>query len=181
LPSLSFNWGSDDDVEAKKKRQMFFARIMRYTYWIVGLTVLSTVCYMLYNTYSRCVTSILVFMGGILALYYYFIKWFYVGDTASWPTGTSLCPDYLTPVSPGFETNFDGSIRSDKSGTFKCLDFVGVSTNGALLKADPAAVEKALNDPGYHVVLTPDMTAKQVKAMLQEKGLTWISMFGDDS
>jgi hypothetical protein len=181
FPSLSFDFGSGDDLEAKRKQQMFLTKIMKYVYWIVGLTLLSTLCYVLYNKYSRCVSSVLIFIGGILALYYYFIKWFYIGNTLDSPKGVSLCPDYLTPVSPGFEKNFDGSMKSGASGVFKCVDFVGVSTNGALLKSDPMNVELALSDPRYHLSLTPDMTEKQLKAMLKEKGLTWISMFNDDA
>lgn len=177
IPSM----GGSDDLEAQKDRIKFITKILKYVYWIVGGGSLVALCYILYNNYSRCAAAVLIFLGGILALYYYYIKWFFSTQSSTWPTGQSLCPDYLTPVSPGFQRNFDGSAKVDSAGMFKCLDFVGVSTNGALQKSSPASVDMALANPNYHVTITPKMTAPEIKAMLKAKGLTWISMFGDDN
>lgn len=174
------SWGSSDDATEQKKWITFITKVSKYAYWIIGLALVCSACYVLYNNYSRPVASILIFIGSILALYYYYIKWFFIDTKRDWPTGTSLCPDYLTPVSPGFQTNFDGSIKADSNAKFKCLDFVGVSTTGALRKASPGNVALALNDPNYHVEISPSMSTADIKNMLKQKGLTWISMFGDD-
>ena len=180
-PLVIPNWGTSDDLEEQKKWINWLTKMAKYAYWVIGLGILVTVCYILYNTYSRPVASILIFVGSVLALYFYYVKWFFIDGKGSWPTGTSLCPDYLTPVSPGFQTNFDGSIKADATGEFKCIDFVGVSTNGALRKATPSNIDLALTDPKYHIVIRPKTSDKELKAMLKEKGLTWLAMFGDDN
>lgn len=171
----------DIDTDLWKKWMKTLVLVLKYVYWIVGGGALIALCYVLYNgNPPRCVASILIFIGGVLALYYYYIKWFFIGEPSNWPTGQSLCPDYLTPVSPGFKKNFDGSIKADSAASFKCIDFVGVSTNGALRKAKPNQVDLALADPAYHVAISPKMNDKDIKNMLKEKGLTWIAMFSDD-
>jgi hypothetical protein len=156
-------------------------QLLKYVYWVVGLGSLTMFCFILFNTYNRQVAAVLIFMGGLLAIYFHYIKWFMLKQDPSWPTGQSLCPDYLTPVSPGFQTNFDGSPKPSGTGSFKCIDFVGVSTNGALLKASPSNVEMALRDSRYHVEITPNMKQGDLVAMLKAKGLTWIAMFSDDN
>ena len=172
--------GSRSDLDNQKEFYRIMRKVLKYAYWIIGLGFVVTICYILFNTYSRQVASILIFIGSILALFYYYVKWFFVDNKDDWPTGTSLCPDYLTPISPGFKTNFDGSISSDAGGVFKCVDFVGVSTNGMLRRSTPGDVSQALSDPAFHVAITPSMTKAEIKAMLRQKGLTWISMFSDD-
>jgi hypothetical protein len=165
-------------------QETFFTNLiktLKYVYWVVGGLGLMAICYTMYQVYTRQVAAILIFIGGIIVLYYYFIKWFYTSDDKTWPTGQSLCPDYLTPISPGFKRRFDGSIDPNQSDNFQCVDFVGVSTNGALLKTDPANVQGALQDPNANVTITPKMGSKDIQEMLRSKGLTWIAMFGDDS
>jgi len=179
-PVTTPSMGTANDDEWKQLMKTVI-QILKYVYWIVGGGGLVALCYVLYNgNPPRCVAAVLIFMAGVLALYYYYIKWFFVGEPSSWPTGQSLCPDYLTPVSPGFTRNFDGSMKPNPSGTFACVDFVGVSTNGALRKSNPSTVSKALSDPAYHVTISPKMTSKDIKDMLKARGLTWIAMFTDD-
>ena len=169
------------DVETYANWTRTFILVMKYVFWIVGLGLVCVLCYTLFNTYNRQVASVLIFMGSVMALYFYYIKWFLIKEDSTWPTGQSLCPDYLTPVSPGFQTNFDGSLKPNQSGSFKCIDFVGVSTNGALLKSSPSNVQMALNDPRYHIEITPNMKQGDLVAMLKAKGLTWVAMFSDDN
>lgn len=181
--SRPFTWSSPN-VSLGNDATVYYAllvKILKYVFWIVGGAGLLAVCYVLYETYTRPVSAILVFMGGVIALYFYYIKWFFTNDDRSWPTGQSLCPDYLTPVAPGFRRNFDGTIDPNQTTPFKCVDYVGVSTNGALKKMTPGTNVSTLSNPDYFVSITPAMTSKDIKAMLQERGLTWIAMFGDDN
>jgi hypothetical protein len=174
--------GSKDDLESQKSWMNYFNKMMKYVYWIVGGGALFAVSYVLYNgNPPRCVASILIFVIGFLALYYYYVKWFFINDGLNRPTGQSLCPDYLTPVTPGFQRNFDGSLKKDQAKEFKCVDFVGVSTNGALRRTEQGQLQKALVTPEYHIVLTPDMNDEDIKKLLKAKGLTWVAMFSDDN
>jgi hypothetical protein len=180
-PLFPKNSGGGETEEERRKQWEFYKMILKYVYWIIGLGVLVTVCYLLYNNYSRPVASILIFMGGIITLYFYYIKWFFIDNSMKREGGSSLCPDYLTPVSPGYQKNWDGTIKPNTDGsTFKCVDFVGVSKNGALLKSTAANITTALNDSNYSVTISPSMKPADIKNMLAAKGLTWISMFSDD-
>jgi hypothetical protein len=178
-PLVVPDWGTSTDEKKQREWQLWLTKMSKYAYWVIGLGLVVTICYLLYNTYSRPVASILIFVGSILALYFYYIKWFFIDSSTKWPTGSSLCPDYLTPVSPGFQTNFDGSVKPDANGEFKCVDFVGVSTNGALRKATPSNMQLALMDPNYHIVISPKASHAEIKSMLIAKGLSWLAMFGD--
>jgi len=146
--------------------------VLSRIYWIVGLILVVGISYVLFNTYNRQVAGVLIFLGGILALYFYYVKWFLL-DTEKAKSGFSLCPDYLTPISPGLRGG-----QPDKNGVFRCVDFVGVSSNGLLKKSSPSTVAKDITMPGYYIELNQGMTATQIQGLLDQYGLTWISMFG---
>jgi hypothetical protein len=65
-----------------------------FIYWIVGLIIAFTISYVLYTRFDKQVASLLVFMASVMALYYYYVKWFVIGDDYQLPT--SFCPDLLT-------------------------------------------------------------------------------------
>ena len=156
-------------------------KILKYVYWIVGLVVLLGGCYFLYNNLARPVAAMLIFMFGILALYFYYTKWFLIDlIKPAWPPYQTLCPDYLTPVTPGYSTNKDGSLKPKEGGVIKCVDFIGVSKNGKLKKSVPETMNKTLNNPDYFVPINPSASRESLKTMLRTYGLTWVSMFGDN-
>jgi len=169
-------------VNATKKPQSNTA--LKYVYWILGILILFGICYVLYEVFDRQIASVLVFIGGILILYFYYVKWFIAGAlNPDWPPYQTVCPDYLTPISPGYGNvaGADGktSLQPLNGGVFKCVDFVGVSRNGQLKKADPTKLSAALASDQYSFKIDPKENAESLKSRLQAYGLTWISLFGD--
>lgn len=160
-------------------------KLAKYIYWIVGLTVLIGGCYMLYNRMDRPVAGVLVFISGVLALYFYHVKWFVIPEQApAWPPVQTVCPDYLTPISPGYEMSTDASgnltATPQTGGTFKCVDFVGVSKNGRLKRANAASLKMQLNDPAFYFNIDPTEAKEDLKTRVAQRGLTWVSLFGDN-
>jgi len=159
------------------------SNVVKYIYWIVGILVLLAICYVLYEFMDRQIASVLVFIGGILMLYFYYVKWF-MTTTPDWPPYQTVCPDYLTPVSPGYEnsTNADGtnSLKPKNGGVFKCVDFVGVSKNGQLKRADPSNIKAALESDEYSFTIDPKEPEQSLRNRLDTYGLTWISLFSDN-
>lgn len=151
-------------------------RIMKWVYWIVGLAFVCALCYFLFNTLDRQITSVLVFLGGVLILYFYYVKWFIAAaQHATWPPYQTVCPDYLTPVSPD-----NGMGGNSQGGTMKCVDFVGISRNGAFKKSDPSKLQEALRSDSHSFTVNPKESPDTLKSRLQTYGLTWISLFGNN-
>jgi hypothetical protein len=92
----------------------FMDKTFRWTYWIVGILIIGSISYILYNKMNKQVAGVLVFMGGMLALYYYYVKWFET-DLEPWPPVISLCPEFLTYV-------------GQDSANVYCVDTIGIST-----------------------------------------------------
>ena len=157
--------------------------IAKWIYWIVGILFLGAVSYFLFNTLDRQIASVLVFIGGVLALYYYYVKWFLTGAGKKWPPYQTMCPDYLTPISPGYDATRGASgnmVNAPKAGgVFKCVDFVGVSRNGRLKKIKPNEVQKALQSDSTSFPINPRESQQALKARLNTYGLSWISLFGN--
>jgi len=135
-----------------------------YIYWILGLLVASAIGYVLYKMNFQ-IAGVLVFLGAVIALFYYYVKWFQLPSTnITWPPYTTACPDFLTLANPGTTT-----------GKAQCMDYVGVSANGKLKKADPAKQYNS-NDPAntkfYFNVDRSKGTTEQCQAAA-EYGLTW--------
>ena len=148
-----------------------FVQAMKYVFWIVGMTVLITVCYILFNMNPpRQVASILIFIIGLTALFFYYTKWFQP-DPLQTKKMTSLCPDYLTPVAPP---------DNDDSGDFLCMDFVGVSMNGALQKSSPSTLQSDLQDPSKVLRIGKLMSDKELGNLCCKYGLSWVALFGDE-
>lgn len=146
-------------VEFKKS----IAKWKKWLYWGIGIVLILAISYYL-NSSGKPVASVLIFIGGILILYYYWVKWFELLDPSRWQPSISPCPDYLTLVNPG-----DGKTQGAQ-----CVDFIGVSANGMLTKADisaPSAVPRS-------AVFTVPPAAQNVDpsvicAEVQDKGLVW--------
>jgi hypothetical protein len=165
---------------AKAKLSSSATKVMKWVYWIVGILLLGAACYVLYEPLDRQIASVLVFIGGIMILYFYYVKWFVVGaQTPAWPPYQTLCPDYLTPVSPGYDAS-SGSLKAQPNAKIRCVDFVGVSRNGMFKKSDPANVRQALESDSTSFAVDPTENPQSLKGRLQTYGLTWVSLFGDN-
>lgn len=144
----------------------------KWLYIILGATLVFGAAYFFYNTLQRPITGVLFFMAGVLALYFYYVKWFVVpASKDTWPPTQTACPDYLTPIVPGTPST---------DGKFKCVDFVGVSKNGYLRRASPAAIQQQIADPRFYFEVDPKENRADLKLRLQNYGLSWVSLFGDD-
>jgi hypothetical protein len=132
-----------------------------YIYWALGLIVASAIGYVLYKMNFQ-IAAVLVFLAAVIALFYYYVKWFQLPSSngLTWPPMTTPCPDFLTLMNPGSTT-----------GTAQCLDYVGVSANGKLQKADPAKKYNT-NDPEYFNIDRSKPTTDQCQNAAQY-GLTW--------
>jgi hypothetical protein len=152
-----------------KRIKSAMRQVAKYAYWIIGLAALMYVCYYLYNIMVRPVASILVFMGGILALYFYWVKWFVMTEKVQWPPYQSICPDYLTPLAaPG------------TGGEVKCLDFVGVSRNRRIKVADPRRSVEQAKDTQYAFTIKPGEDKNSLRQRIQAYGLSWVSLLGEN-
>ena len=81
-----------------------------YVYWGLGLLASLGIGYVLYKLNFQ-IASVLVFLGAVIALFYYYVKWFQLpSQNNTWPPYTTSCPDFLTLVDPG-----------TSSGTAKCM------------------------------------------------------------
>jgi len=142
----------------------------KWIYWIVGLALVAGVTYYLYSVLQRPVAAILVCLGGIMALYFYYVKWFLVSaKNKKWPPYQTLCPDYLTPVPPG-----------PNNAELKCVDYVGVSTNGRFKVMDPKNVASLIHREDYAFKISKTESPEDLRMRLQTYGLSWLSMFGDE-
>jgi len=158
------------DVSTNQRLANGLRRIAKYAYWILGIALVGGVVYYLYSVMQRPVAAVLVLVGGILALYFYYVKWFVVAaKNAKWPPYQTLCPDYLTPVPPG-----------PNNAQLKCVDYVGVSTNGRFKVMDPKNRASLINRDDYAFPIIKGEAPEDLKMRLQTYGLSWLSLFGDD-
>ena len=159
--------------------------VAKYVYIIAAAILVCYMSYYLFNVAERPIAGLLVFMGGVLAALFYYVKWFWApANKPDMPTG--LCPDFLTPVSP--DVLAKSGIKAPDGGSAKtiyCMDFVGVSRNGQLKISDPASVGTQVQDTTWHSMpinkdnLTSANGLTNLKMQIQSKGLTWVSLFPD--
>ena len=141
----------------------------KYIYWILGLLMLVAGCFFLYNRMNKQVAAILVFFAGVLALYYYYVKWFEIGmGTFKWPPYTTMCPDFLTLVKTETVNGIEQAV---------CMDFVGVSANGSLTKTTSADIGTTMEAKRFVIPSKmtngePNTTANVCDAA-QKRGLSW--------
>jgi len=112
------------------------------------------------------IAGVLTFLGCVLALFYYYVKWFQLPSKTegSWPPYTTACPDFLTLADAG-----------STGGVAKCIDYVGVSANGRLQKADPKQTYKPSNpsDAKYYFPINKTDKNTDLCQSAAEYGLTW--------
>ena len=127
--------------------------IQRWSYWIVGLLVLGFTAYFYYSALDRPVAGVLWFLGGFIILYYYWVKWFVIKQKADPdfnPAATGACPDYLSLIPPT-----SGLYKPTSPTQYFCVDYIGVSRNGKLLKTKPSNIAKDIKNPNYRFSVDP--------------------------
>lgn len=144
-----------------------------WTYWIVGLIIVSTISYVLFARLDKQIAALLVFITSTMALYYYYVKWFVIPPESVFTP--PICPDFLTNV--GF--------ASGSTTQFRCIDKVGVSSS--FTKAASDTIGNAITNytpngtinanDGYVITPTPTATSLDTYcAALRTAGLTWVGM-----
>ena len=135
-----------------------------YLYWTLGLVASLGIGYVLYKMNYQ-IAGVLTFLGCILALFYYYVKWFQIpSKTNTWPPYKTACPDFLTIADAGATT-----------GIAKCIDYVGVSANGRLQKADPTKTYTH-TDPvnaKYYFPINKNDKNTDLCQSASDYGLTW--------
>jgi len=140
-------------------------------FWIIALALNGALAYFLYSVLNRQISGLLVFLTVLFMTYFYYVKIFIVNKTV-WPPITTSCPDYLTLIrTPAANGN---------PASQTCVDFVGVSNNGGLLKCDAKNLANCLTNPQMHFN-TPSSTESisTVQDRVLSAGLIWTSLFGD--
>lgn len=166
------------DASANIRFAATMKKISKYLFWIIGAILVIGSAYVLYNTMNRPVAGVLVFLAGVLALFFYYTKWFVLAEKANvWPPFQTPCPDYLTLMSPG--ANLQGGDGSQMKDKYKCLDFVGVSRNGLLKRANPESANMQINQPEYAFNVDPTMSRAALQDNANRYGLTWSTLLGE--
>jgi hypothetical protein len=156
-----------------------------YAFWIIGILLIGAISYFLYTGLDRQVSGTLFFILGFLLLYFYYVKWFIIGNkNRGLSTELTPCPDYLT--------YFTVPASGTTPARGYCLDFVGVSRNGQLAKCDSDAatcIQRGADTNGRTFTFDPlSATDKDAKGVLnlgavQDRtvaaGLIWPSLLGD--
>jgi len=168
-------------LKAAKASADFWKKLKSNLFWIVGIAVIFIISYAYYNNMNKPTAGTLVFIGGFMALYYYWIKFFVVdASKKDWPPYQSTCPDFLTLVPPG-----SGYVGDSKD--FLCVDFVGVSINGGLKKIKPEELNATtLQDPTKVFRVNMDRYSGKkgitnLKQDLSDYGLSWEAMLKGSS
>ena len=123
---------------------------------------------------ERTLGAFLYFVGAVLILTFYGLRWFSGDalkvtryDTKSWPPVVNTCPDFLSV----YERTVPGTTTKEKV----CVDLIGVAEGGIQKLTDPANVT---ND-NYVFKLSMDKRgADRMRALCQECRLKKVSWEG---
>ena len=151
-----------------------------WSYWILGIMIVGTMCYILYTKGNKQVAAVLTFLLSMLALYYYYVKWFIVGD--SYKESPTVCPDFMSTL----------KLYDEKKEQLVCYDSGNVYKLAATpyaTKSDATTAFNSLNKSGDNsgevlssagMVITPDLTnASNVSTFcssLKTAGISWTSV-----
>ena len=161
--------------------------IQKNLYWVLGLIIVGFSAYFYYSGLNRPVAGVLWFLGGFLIIYYYWIKWFVIKsplDPDFDPSSKGACPDYLSSVpSNTIDPQTGRPLYQNPQGdtSYYCVDYVGVSRNGALKKMDPTQLGKYIKDPSYSfkmgaVDVTSPQAIRSFRERLENYGLSYNSL-----
>jgi hypothetical protein len=142
----------------------------KWAYWIVGILIVGGISHILFNRLNKQVAAVLVFLAGMLALYFYYVKWFVVGLDV-WPP-FQVCPDFLTPV----------AVSDGGPGKIYCANMVG-TTIGTLSPLISDLHTRVVNGPPLPKATAgiKEFSATNTRAncdAAKNAGLTWISLCG---
>lgn len=150
-----------------------------WSYWIIGLLIVGTMCYILYTQFNKQVAAVLTFLISMLAMYYYYVKWFIVGD--GYKEATSVCPDFMSVLK-----TYDENTRQ-----FVCYDSGNVykKRSTAFTSKDEASEEFGSKSGANNgevltngFVITPNLSGSNVSSFcssLKNAGMSWISQCKD--
>jgi hypothetical protein len=135
------------------------ANITKVGYQILSVVLTLGLSYYFYSVLNRPAAGILLFIGISLIFFYYWVKWFVTKqplDPDFMPT-TNACPDYLSVVPSNTVDPTTGLplYKPPTNTTYYCVDYVGVSRNGALRKMDPTQISSLINNPSYVFSVDP--------------------------
>ena len=133
-------------------------KLVKTLYWIIGFFSHLYVCYLLFVT-DRAITGIIWFILGLILLFVMYLYYFPNGNTNTWPPYVTVCPDYLTSVTPT-----------------ACMDFVGLH-NQYIKKANPSNLPQPSESEYSRYVFDPTGTKNQKITNAQSKGLTWEGLY----
>jgi hypothetical protein len=150
-----------------KKWAQTVANVTRIGYQVLALVVTLGLSYYFYSVLNRPAAGILIFIGVGLIFFYYWVKWFVTKqplDPDFMPT-TNACPDYLSIVPSNTVDPATGAMlyKPASNTSYLCVDYVGVSRNGALKKMDPAKISSLINNPSYVFSVDPTSDFKGAK------------------
>ncbi len=157
--------------------------LFQWMYWIIGILIAFVISYVLYTKFNKQVASILVFIAIMMALYYYYVKWFIIGDP--YPVPQTTCPDFMTSIglATGKEDQF---ICTDRSKVYPTM---ATSSELSLTAAVGSASYPTTVGNGGDVintasgggfVITPSVSATADEknsfcTALKNNGISWIS------
>jgi len=125
---------------------------------------------------ERTLAAFLFFIGSLLVLTFYGLRWF-TGkglstspyESKSWPPFVNACPDFLSM----YERTTPGSNKKEKV----CVDLIGVAEGGIQKMTDPT---NATNDNYVFRLHMDKKGADRMKALCQEcklKKVTWEGVY----
>jgi hypothetical protein len=127
---------------------------------------------------QRTFGAFLYFVGAILILTFYGLRWF-AGDSfrttryssKSWPPVVNTCPDFLSVY----------EIPDGNKTKKVCVDLVGVALGGQASQLQKLTSQQQASDPRYQFNLHFDKQGKQrIDALCKEcrdKGVTWEGVY----
>ncbi len=147
-----------------------------WSYWILGLLIIGTMCYIMYTQFTKQVAAVLTFLISMLAMYYYYVKWFIIGDSNK--ESPTVCPDFMSVL----KVYGDGSTNQ-----FVCYDSGNVYKNrSAAFNSKQEAINEFGTESGPNdgkidngFVITPKLDGDKVSNFcsdLNNKGMSWISV-----
>jgi hypothetical protein len=168
---------------AMKKWAATVANIKKKAYIIIAILVTVGISYFFYSILNKPVAGVLLFLGSALIFFYYWIKWFAIPQPPDpdFNPGKNACPDYLSVVPSN-----SGLYKPSSPTQYFCVDYVGVSRNGALKKMDPKKLPTNIKNPAYTFSVDPSVDFRNAATRaafvqrIMKAGLSYNSL-GDNS
>jgi len=140
-------------------------------YVVVAIVSVGGGGYYLFSN-RQSTSGVLYLIGSIAVFTVYGMKWFsenslFAQTPGPWPPNINTCPDYLT---------YYKRTTDDVSKQNTCIDMIGVSKNGGLIKF-PSDGTIPTTDSHYFNLMSPItnplLHRSELCALAISKGLTW--------